>query len=181
MTQQRGRQAMQPVVWLLAVLWLGGQGAGHQMDRLLDGYLRTTDAAGRAAKRGARALLRGVLRILGPLGRLLAPTLRRIWTFLRKVWDWLGLKVLLRILRPIGRFARWLATCAQPAVQAVRRWAQRLIDIVVSWGEPVIRRLNAAIDVVESTASRLGRRIARAWSPVTRAAQRLTNWRRIKL
>ena len=152
---------LRPVVWSLAVVWLGLQRTGDGLFRVLDGYDRAANAAGRAAARAGRALLR----VLGPLGRVLRRLAVPVLRLVRRVWDFLGVRLLLRMFRPLGRWARAVWDRLHPLVerlrQAVRRLAARL--------EPVLRALVVVTSAVEAAAARLGERCRRVWAPVASA------------
>jgi hypothetical protein len=148
------RRGLAPLVWPLAMCWLGLQALGRAGLWLLSGVDQGTSAVARTAGAGARALLRA----LGPLGRglrwLSAPLLRQ----LRRAWNWLGRRVFLAMTRSLGRFGRWLVQRCRPVAQAVLRGVHRL-------AAPLLDRLEAASAVVEAAATRLGARWRRgtAW------------------
>lgn len=87
---------------LLALLWVLGEAAGRMAGRLLEGYERAANAAGQAVVRGAKA----VLAALGPLGRELLRLLAPLGRLLRRLWDQISGWLLLRMFRPMGRWAR---------------------------------------------------------------------------
>jgi hypothetical protein len=161
---------LRPLVWGLAVVWLALQRTGDGLFRVLDGYDRAANALARAAARAGRALLR----VLGPLGRLLRRLAAPVLRLLRRVWDVLGVQLLLRMFRPLGRWARAVWGRLHPLVdrlqQALRRLAARL--------QPLLHALVAVTSAVQAAAGRLGARCRRAWAPVTRAVQALRRPRR---
>ncbi len=161
---------LRPVVWVLAVGWLALQSAGSVLGRALDGYDRAVNAAGRAVARLGRALLRA----LGPLGRALRRLAMPVLRVLRRLWDALGVRLLLRMSRPLGRWARAAWHRLHPLVERLQSLALRLAARL----EPVLRTLVAVTDAVEAAAARVGARCRRAWAPVARAVLDLRRPRR---
>jgi hypothetical protein len=155
----RPGRALAPVVWLLAMGWLGLQGLGRGGMWLLTAVDEGTSAVARAGSRAGRA----VLGALGPLGRvLLRRVLRPLWRGVRRLWSWLNRRVFLALTRPLGRFARWLVARARPVVAAVLDRARRVLARV----EPGLDALGA---VVSRAAVRLGAALRRGTAPVRRA------------
>ncbi len=163
-------RSLRPVVWLLAVGWLALQSAGNALGRFLDGYDRAANAAGRAVARLGRALLRA----LGPLGRVLRRLAMPVLRVLRRLWDALGVRLLLRMSRPLGRWARAAWHRLHPLVERLQSLTLRLAARL----EPVLRALVAVTDAVEAAAARVGARCRRAWAPVARAVLDLRRPRR---
>lgn len=161
-------RGLRPVVWSLAVVWLALQRTGDGLFRVLDGYDRGANAVGRAAARAGRA----VLRALGPLGRLLRRLAMPVLRLVRRAWDVLGVRLLLRMFRPLGRWARAIWNRLLPLAERLRLGLQGLAARL----EPVLQRLAAAAAAVEAAAARLGARWRRLWAPVARAVQSL-RWR----
>jgi hypothetical protein len=169
-TPEQVARPLRPVVWTLAVAWLGLQRTGDGLFRVLDGYDRAADAAGRAAARAGRALLR----VLGPLGRLLRRLATPVLRLLRRTWDLLGVHLLLRMFRPLGLRARAALARLHPLVQRLQQAMCRLAARLA----PVLRALTALTCAVEAAAARLGARWRRAWAPVARAVLALRRPRR---
>jgi hypothetical protein len=158
-------RVMAPFVWGIAVVWLALRGAGHGIAWVIDKYVELTFAAGQALLRAGKAFLRA----LGPLGRGLVRLLTPLWDVLRKVWDWLGFRLFLYLIRPLGKYARWVLAQVQPALEGVTAWAKRL----AARAEPVLRVLRNWSRAVARAAARVRRWWGRAWAPVTRGARRV--------
>ena len=161
-------RAVRPLVWLLAALWLPLRVAGSATGRGLEAYDRGTDAVGRAVARAARAVGRGLLRLvrlLGPLGRALRAAVAPVLRVLRRAWDRLGLWVLLRLLRPVGRFFRRLLTRAQPLIER----ATAVLRAVTARLEPVERALGVVVVALDGATDRAVQRLRRAFAPVGHA------------
>jgi hypothetical protein len=156
----RLRRGLAPLVWLLAVCWLGLQGLGRAGVWLLTAVDEGTSAVARACGAATRAVLRG----LGPLGRALQRLLAPLLRWLRLTWVWLGRRVFLAMVHPLGRFGRWLVRRSRPAVERFLAWTRR----VAMRAEPLLHRLATALDGVERAAARLGAPLRRATVSVGR-------------
>ena len=161
-----GRRVLQPAVWLLAVAYLVVERAGSALGRALEGYVRATDAAGRAVRRASLA----VLRWLGPLGRLVRRLAAPVVRLLVRCWDRLSVWLLLRMFRPLSRWAKALVARCRPPLERLVARLQRLVAHLA----PLLEALTAAVDAVEATAARLAARWRRTWAPVVRLAR---SWR----
>jgi hypothetical protein len=148
------RGGLAPLLWLLAMGWLALQTLGRAGMWLLTAVDASTAAAARACGVGARALLRA----LGPLGRGLRRLFTPLLRWLRRAWVEVGRRVFLAMVRPLGRFGRWLVQRSRPAVHAARTWARRVAARV----EPLLGRLATATEVVERAAARLAGPLRRA-------------------
>jgi hypothetical protein len=166
----RVARPLRPVVWLLAVGWLALQSAGNALGHVLDAYDRAANAAGRAVARLGRALLRA----LGPLGRLLRRLAVPVLRLLRRIWDVLGVRLLLRMFRPLGRWARAVWDRLHPLVERL----QHLARCFAARLEPVLRALVAVTDAVEAAAARVGARCRRVCAPIASAVLALRRPRR---
>jgi hypothetical protein len=148
------RRALAPLVSLLAMCWLGLQALGRAGIWFLTGIDEGTSAVARAGGTATRA----VLRALGPLGRAIRRLVTPLLRSLRRAWVWCGRRVFLAMVRPMGRFGRWLVQRSRPAVHAVLTWARG----VAVRAEPLVARLATAAEVVERAAARLGAPLRRA-------------------
>ena len=162
---RRVPRAMAPLVWLVAAVWLALRAAGNGIGWVIEKYVELTFAAGRACARAGRA----VIRALGPLGRAILRVLTPVWRLLRRIWDWLGFRLFLYLIRPLGKYARWLLAHVQPVVERLTLWAKR----VAARAEPLLRVLRSWARAVARAAARLRRWWRRAWAPVGRAARRV--------
>jgi hypothetical protein len=148
------RRALTPLVSVLAVCWLALQALGRAGIWFLTGVDECTSAVGRAGGAATRA----VLRALGPLGRAIRRLVTPLLRWLRRAWVWCGRRVFLAMVRPLGRFGRWLVQRSRPAVHAVLTRARG----VAVRAEPLLARLATAAELVELAAARLGAPLRRA-------------------
>lgn len=160
-----GRRVLRPAVWLLAVVYLVLERSGAALGRALDGYVRATDAVGRALRRACLA----VLRWLGPLGRLVRRLAAPVVRVLVRCWDRLSVWLLLRMFRPLRRWAEVLVARCRPPLERLVARLERLVAHLA----PLLRVLTAAIDAVDAAAARLGAGWRRLWSPVMRTVRAL--------
>lgn len=165
MMRSRGRRVLRSAVWLLAVVYLVVEQAGAALGRGLEGYVRATDAAGRAVRRACLA----VLRWLGPLGRLVRRLAAPVVRLLVRCWDRMSVWLLLRMFRPLRRWAQALVDRCRPPLERLMARLSRLVAHLA----PLVQALTAAVDAVEAAAARLGSGWRRLWSPVLRVVQSL--------
>ena len=102
------------------MVWVVLRAIGRGFGTLHDWYLRGWAAAGRAGLRAGRT----VLTWLGPLGRALLRLARPLARAVKRAWDRVGLRVVLFLVRPLGRWARWLAAATHRAADWVVRQAR---------------------------------------------------------
>ena len=136
-----------PLVWVAAASWVVLRATGRGFGTLHDWYIRGWAAAGRAALRAGRT----VLTWSGPLGRGLLRFATPLARAVKRGWDRVGLRVVLFLVRPLGRCARWLAAATHRVADRVVRQARRL----AAQAEPVLRPLSTVTAAVARTASRI--------------------------
>ena len=165
------RGALAPVVWACAVVYLLLQTTSRTVGDALEAYNRGVVRVGNALLRAGRRLLD----LLGPLGRALRALVAPLWRRLRAMWAWLNVQVLLRMFRPLRRWALLLVERLRPVVLRLVARVRRVLAALAPLLEPPLRLLERGIDAVERAAARLERVWRRLWAPVLATVAR---WRR---
>jgi hypothetical protein len=154
-------KALRPLIVTAAVVWLTFSAVGRAIGWLLELYYRT---ASRLASLVGRLTLLVWTHSWPPLRRALAP----IGRFLRRAWDHIGLRLTLLIVRPIGRWGRWLLRQITPPVGRLLSYLRR----VGRWAQPVLDRVVLGIEAIEERAARLALLLRHVAAPVARFARR---------
>ena len=155
-----------PLVWVAGVVWLVLRAAGRGFGTLHDWYVRGWAALGRACLSAGRT----VLTWLGPLGHALLRLARPLARAVKRAWDRLGLRAVLFLFRPLGRWARRLAAATHRGADWVVQQAGRL----AARAEPLLRVSRALTAAVGRTAASIAAFARRCWAPVARFTARIS-------